>query len=366
MDKKYLIKNIKIKSNDKNYKNTHLNQKKRCILIITQQILIILLILLIIYKKVNIENNNLSLLNLFRAFKEKNNNELKKELDYENYTFAIIKKECKTCGLFAFHNHYLGCMITYLQRGFIPVIDLKSFPNIFNRFNASSSTKNYWELFFNQPFGYKLSDIEKKAKNIIYFECNNYKKPNKYNIYINKVLMDFWHNLAYKYISIKKEIIKEAESKRDNLFKGSNNVLGVLMRGTDYIAKMPKNHCIPPNIAIAFKDIKLFNNKNKYDFIFLATEDDIIRNKFIKEFGQKLKYLKPELNIEYNFEKKRNLAFNKNIIGNHNFMKMYLINIIILSKCIDIICARTGGSIGAFVLTKGFRNTKVYYLGEYK
>ena len=56
----------------------------------------------------------------------------------------------------------------------------------------------------------------------------------------------------------------------------------------------------------------------------------------------------------------------KIIKGNINYMKIYLINIIILSKCLDIISARTSGSIGAFIFSEGFRNIKVYFLGEYK
>jgi hypothetical protein len=47
-------------------------------------------------------------------------------------------------------------------------------------------------------------------------------------------------------------------------------------------------------------------------------------------------------------------------------MKIYLINIIILSKCLDIIASRTAGSIVAFILTNGFRNIKIYNLGYYK
>ena len=47
-------------------------------------------------------------------------------------------------------------------------------------------------------------------------------------------------------------------------------------------------------------------------------------------------------------------------------MKIYLINIIILSRCIDIITARTNGSIGLFIFSNGFRNSLIYYLGQYK
>ena len=60
------------------------------------------------------------------------------------------------------------------------------------------------------------------------------------------------------------------------------------------------------------------------------------------------------------------LAYNINIKGNLEYMKIYLINIIILSKCLDIIASRTAGTIVTFILTKGFRNIKIYNLGNYK
>ena len=44
---------------------------------------------------------------------------------------------------------------------------------------------------------------------------------------------------------------------------------------------------------------------------------------------------------------------------------MYVISILILSKCIDIISAKTGGAVILFILSNGFRNKKVYDLGYY-
>ena len=58
------------------------------------------------------------------------------------------------------------------------------------------------------------------------------------------------------------------------------------MRGTDYLAIKPKNHPISPDSEMVFHDIKNMDNKNKYNFIFLATEDDIIREKMIFFSGQ--------------------------------------------------------------------------------
>lgn len=80
---------------------------------------------------------------------------------------------------------------------------------------------------------------------------------------------------------IKEEIIIKSNNIMSILFKDEKNILGVLIRGTDYVARKPKNHPIPPEPEILMKDIKKIDGENNYDFIFLATEDDIIREKII-------------------------------------------------------------------------------------
>ena len=116
------------------------------------------------------------------------------------------------------------------------------------------------------------------------------------------------------------------------IFKGSRNVLGVLLRGTNYIAKKPPEHQIPPKIEDVIKYVKLLNNKNQYDWIFLATEDIIIRRQFIKAIGIKVKYLLIKREIFYNYTTKEYLDFNKNIKSNKEFNKIYLLNFTISNK----------------------------------
>lgn len=339
----------------------------RFILLIKFIIFLILIIHLfkIIFKKKIIY---LKSLNLYE-FKMSNNSLLIEKIksDYNNNTFAIIKDTCKTCGLFAYYIHYLGCIKTYTSEGYIPIIDLQSFPNVFNGFRINYTDKNPWELFFYQPYGFEIKKVLNYSKNIHYFTCKHfYNNYPHHHIYVNNILLDLWHNIALKYIPIKNEIIIEVDNIRSQLFKGSNNVLGILARGTDYLTTKPKKHPIPPNSKLMIKDIKEMHNKNNYDLFFITTEDELIREEFIKEFHNKLKYFKSKQNIIYNYRNKKVLSINEDIKGNFNYMKIYLVNIIILSKCLDIITARTSGSIGAFVLTNGFRNIKVYYLGEYK
>lgn len=178
--------------------------------------------------------------------------------------------------------------------------------------------------------------------------------------------MKYWHIMAKKYIPIKKEIIKESNLIRFKLFKRSKNILGVLLRGTDYIARKPRKHSIPPKTEDAIKDVKIFDNKYKYDWIFLATEDNFIRKEFIGAIGRKVKCLINKKKISYNYSSKKFLAYNIDFKNNIIFNKIYLLNIIILSKCLDFIGAQTSGTIGVFIFSKGFRNYKVYNLGKYK
>lgn len=367
----YFMKKINIirKKTDNSNDRKEINNKIKINLLIKVSILLFIQIIILIilnftlYKDNYKANKQLSKLNL-SIYNQINNINII-ELDYENYNFAIIRDYCYICGLISFYIHYLGCINTYISKGYIPIIDL-SFPNIMNGFNSSLNLGNPWEFFFNQPFGYSLANIIKKAKNIKYFKCIiPYTINEIHNIYNNKFTLEFYHSLSNRYLSIKNDIIKEANIIKKKLFKKSNNILGVLARGTDYIAKRPKFHPIPPKTNMIFKDIEIFDKTYNYNFIFLTTEDDIIRTEFINKFGSKLKIYNVYKNIRYDYKNPELLCRNKIINGNIKYMKVYLINIIILSKCTDIISARTGGAIGTFIFTDGFRNIKVYNLGYY-
>ena len=289
------------------------------------------------------------------------------DLDYENINFSVIRRvSCRHCGLFSNYIVYLGCIRKYLIEGFVPILEFESYKNVINGFIVDLSKGNPWEYYFNQPFGYKYSDIKKNAKNIKYFECkSNIIRPNE-KIFLNKNSMNYWHIMANQFIPIKDEIIIESSKIFKQLFKGSRNILGVLLRGTDYVARKPQGHPIPPKTEDVINDVKLFDKKNRYDCVFLTTEDNIIRQKFINAIGSKVKYLLNKNNLLYNYAKKQLLAYSIDFKKNIEFNKIYLLNIIIISKCLDLLAANTSGTIGIFVLTNGFRNYKIYHLGYYK
>ena len=289
--------------------------------------------------------------------------------DYNTKNFSIIRRfECPKCGFFSFYIVYLGCMNKLFLDGRIPIADLKSFSNAYNGGNISIN--NPWEQFFYQPYNYTLDEVVKYAKNYNYYNCSSYRmnRPNEINIYYNENLIFFWHKFANNYSPIKKEIMQEAKSIYKELFGYSKNILGVKIRGTDYISRKPNGHSVQPDVEKVLSDVINMDKKYKYDFIFFATEDEIIKQKFIKKlnYGNKLKLLNPNVFISYNYTKNRyKINSHKKIYGNLEYTKNYVLNIIILSKCLDLVASRCTGTAGIFILTKGFRHSIVYNLGMY-
>ena len=317
--------------------------------------------LIIIYMLIKYINN--------KPFPNKNNFEYikKRERMYDLKTkkYAIVHRlECPQCGFFSFYIVHLGCLYKYLTLGYIPIIDLQTFPNVYN--GNDTSKNNPWELFFYQPYNYTLEEVKKNARYIKYFECTDRDyRPYEINMYYKTDSINFWHDIAQKYMPIKNEINIEVNEIMKELFGNSKNILGVKMRGTDYIAARPKGHSVQPSVKHVIFDVKLMDKKYKYDYIFFATEDEIIKKKFVPNFRSKIKLLNPKTKINYNYDEKDFINLNKNINGNIEYIKNYVLNTIILSRCLDIVTSRCSGTAGIFILTNGFRHTKIYNLGEY-
>ena len=209
-----------------------------------------------------------------------------------------------------------------------------------------------------------MEEVLKNAKNIVFIKCNKIKfsYPSQ-NIYYNNELIRFWSHLAMKYIPIKNQIQRESKYKIHKLFKNSNNVLGVKIRGTEYVAMKPKYHPIPPALEVAIKDVKNLDLKNYYDWIFISSEDNKIKEGFINEFKNKIRFLNSKTKV--NYKGKNFFVRSKEVLGNIEYAKNYVMNIYILSKCTDLVMSRGSGSVGVILFANGFRNSLIYNLGVY-
>ena len=106
--------------------------------------------------------------------------------------------------MLSYYRAYLGYIHKFLLEGYIPIIDIISYPNVLNGFNISKH--NFWESFFKQPFDYTLEDVLNNAKNITNITIENCSPRPDLLIFENLEIQNFWHNFANKYLPIKKEI----------------------------------------------------------------------------------------------------------------------------------------------------------------
>ena len=283
-------------------------------------------------------------------------------LNFKTSKFAILYRKCYQCGLFSFFITSLGCINKYYNKGYIPLISSKCFPNVLNGYKLH---ENLWEMFFGQPFGFTLDEVLRNAIHTEYIRCDIPSFFPSDDIFFNKNAINFWHNFAKKFMPIKNNLIKLSNKIMKKLFHNSKNILGVLIRGTDYITIKPSIHPVQPTVNMVISDIKKLEIENNYDYIYFTTEDENIRKIFKKIFANKIRELH-NFFIDYNYSSYDYLNSNKNIYGNIKFNKQYLLNIIILSKCLDLLSSRCSGAVGIILLTNGFRFMKIYDLGRYK
>lgn len=185
----------------------------------------------------------------------------------------------------------------------------------------------------------------------------------------NRDEIKLWGTL-YNLLFVLNEKTEEYVQSEINNCIGSQSVLGVLVRGTDYTGTKPKGHPIQPDIEDVIREVrKEFGNGN-YDAIYLATEEEQIYHKFNTEFpGMIITNRRVYYDSIY-------YANGLKLIGKVHFNREYddyykgieyLSSIWILSKCKSLIAGHCGGSRAAVFLNNGlYEYLHIFDLGLYK
>ena len=155
-----------------------------------------------------------------------------------------------------------------------------------------------------------------------------------------------------------------------SVFEGKRKVLGVICRGTDYLALKPSGHPVQPEIKDVIAYCKKYMEKNKYDAIYLATEERKTRDLFKKEFPGKILENKRRYYDDI-YDKDSSISYIKDVHferENDNYWSglEYLSSIILLSRCDALVGGNCGGTLGAiFFNDEKYEFTHVFDLGLY-
>lgn len=253
-----------------------------------------------------------------------------------------------------FFENVLKNIIYCLANGYKPVV---SFVN-------TKDNVNLWEEFFCQPFDVSSADeveINCDVKTApIYFPTFPTSEDVKL---IGKLYGAFWKP--------NKETALYFEREYNSLIAGKR-VLGVLSRGTDYIATKPKGHPIQPNIEELIQKTEEQMKSLNCDSIYLATEEYTVVQKFEEVFPRRIitnkrRYFDEYYSIHDDCSSALISAVDTGRENDGYWKSMeYLSSINLLSRCCGLVAGCCGGSRAAMYLNNGkYEYAYLFDLGTY-
>jgi hypothetical protein len=289
---------------------------------------------------------------------------------HKDKVFYIIGIDEGWCGLYAIVMHQLTQIAYAIDKGYIPVVDLQNFRNQYIR-KLMFGKENAWEYYFEQPMGYSLKDI-RFAKNKIYSSVSPDPPDNRFRIsYANTIYNNndllFWKKIYNNYVKFNVKTLNYLETNIKNSFRGKENIIGVLCRGTDFISLQPTGHPIQPKPmdVVDFTKIKL--KEWNCEYVYLATEDVEIFNLFQSEFGDQLIV---DLIDRWSTNDLKNGMSNSDLQRNDEQRRMsglnYISQIYNLTNCDFLIAGSTRGSLASLLMNNNFKEYYIYNLGLYK
>lgn len=283
--------------------------------------------------------------------------------EHPDKTFYIIRPNGKSCGLMSLVSTILLGMRYAESKGYIPVIDFSSYPNMYR--DKKLIHENSFEYYYKQPY-VSLKEI-KKAKNVVIASMHQKDFNDNYDLSAIKEMNKYLKMIEYS-DSATKYIEDEYSSIVGNLNIKNPKILGVLGRGTDYSSLKPHKHNIVPTASeLIEKAEELIIEWGEFDYIFLATEDNSILDEFKNHFGERLLYNKQE---RYSSDTKGKALsqIHKKRKQDHYYRGLeYLSTIDLLSKCDSLITSDVGGArIAAWKNDGKYNNLYVFNLGKYE
>jgi len=261
------------------------------------------------------------------------------------------------------------------KNNFIPVIDMKNYKSPYIS-DDELGRVNAWEYYFEQPGNISLEDVYSSQKymvgiNSLWHDWPNYLGPQNWiraDFYYNRGgalsggKLDYWRKLCKKYIRFKPAVLERLGALQEKT-KGKK-ILGVSIRGTDFVARKPSSHPIQPTSEQVIEKAREVLREKNFDAVYLATEDKNIVAKFQAAFGEKLITLEQDY-LDYDSNKWVTAQFTDRKNDRYLRGRDYLVSKLMLTKCQGLITSIMSGSIGAMCLSEGFEYLYVFDLGVY-
>lgn len=237
------------------------------------------------------------------------------------------------------------------EKGWIPVVELS---------NTQYSVKgqDFWHTFFEGVSKYRARDINKFEE--VVMGRDNGVTWNPYSfLYLRG---GYSHNIKVNFSKSQLDYMIDSMPKE---FISNKRILGVIARGSD----LRKSRGIPFNLGTFLNYIKKI--QGKYDYIFLASEEQAYIECFQKDFGEKVIYV-DQMRVSYDYDNKPYISIGELMNLSEElrteFVRKYLLVVYLLSKCHDLV---SNTECGAKFLATQINNNKyvlnrVFYQSDTK
>ena len=268
--------------------------------------------------------------------------------------------------MFSYFITTLGGIAYADQNGYIPVVDMKHYPNTY-LYDSEVGKVNSWEYYFTQPDSLTLEEALSCRTYIISKDTELHSWPSQAAsaFYNEDGKLDYWRKLCKKYIHFTRPVLDGVERELKK-FAGKR-VLGVSVRGTDYTGMKPHSHPVQPTIEQAISKTREVFGTGSYDSVYLATEDRNIIAAFREEFGERLILSdRDAIDFDASAGKYITACFNDRRENDKYLTGLeYLVSMLLLTKCNGLITSRTSGSTAIMCLSEGFDYLYVFDFGVY-
>lgn len=240
----------------------------------------------------------------------------------------------------------------------VPVVNMRDFPSIYRK-----NGKNVWEEYFEQPLGYTLDDIYKAQHVTFSYDLPRVRGRELWSVAGMEGNNRFENlkRIYSQYIRFSKEMMTYIEDGRKQTLGDRKDVISCICRGTDYnntLIGIDKQ----PTADMVISKVKDFMHESDFHYVYCATEDKRIYEKFKNEFGTALlpnvqqKYgdnngkLLAKVNIEHN-------------IDVHKIAREYIRSIYIVSQCQSFVGGSVSATTAVMLMPNKFEKTYIFQLG---
>lgn len=256
-----------------------------------------------------------------------------------------IKTEYSGSGFFADHNRLLGFLYFADKLGMKSVVEYPP-DYCYAEKHPVNGTMNPFEYYFKQPAEISLEELYKckvvvrsRKENINYAisineDTNGYSRNDKY--------IEEMGRITKKYLKLRDEVQRLISESMDKILPSEDKVLGVHFRGTDF-KKNYNGH--PVNLSIEDYIVKINEVIEKYDKIFLATDDLSVLTKMKELYGKKVVWYCDVIRSDGQETVMNSVSSRKN----HHYMLglEVLRDMLTLSRCEGLIAGLSQVSIAA-------------------